>query len=337
MNRQLLGGLALVFLIAVIATSSIIYWCQPPLHNDLTEMTLQLKWFDSGHSAGFYVAQQKGFYEEEGLRINIVPGGFNHPALPPVLSGDADVAVADADLAIIQRSQGKAINVLGAVFNTSLACYISKPQVGIKNPSDLKGHRIGEFPGDITQNVMYVLLHEFDMKQTDVDFVQAGPFEAFLSNEIEVWPSYRSNEPLRMRERNEPVDVLYPEQFGVAFYSDVLVAREDSIMRDRERYARFIRASQRGWAFARDNPNEALELMYQYLSEDRERNLLSREHAGTVIKTLGQFVNDGESDPVFGMDLKRWQSMESQLRAIGKITGPSCLGDLLNDSFLDEQ
>lgn len=105
------------------------------------EVALQLKWCHGFQFAGYYAAQEKGYYREEGLDVAISEASPSHLALDAVLSGDAEYGVWDGAL-LNERLSGKPVVVLAVIFQHSPYIVLSRKDAGISVPSDLIGRRV---------------------------------------------------------------------------------------------------------------------------------------------------------------------------------------------------
>ena len=101
-------------------------------------VTLWLKWRHQFQFAGYYAAEAKGYYAEEGIDVRIVPGRPGMPALDAVLKGSAQFGVGDSDL-VLARLQGKPVVACAAIFQHSPLVVLSRRDRNIRTPSDLVG------------------------------------------------------------------------------------------------------------------------------------------------------------------------------------------------------
>jgi ABC-type nitrate/sulfonate/bicarbonate transport system substrate-binding protein len=103
----------------------------------LDPVRLQLKWYPQFQAAGFYAAQAKGFYTDEGLDVTLVEGGVANPPIDQVLSGKADFGVSDADV-LLRYLKGDPLVAVAAFFQHSPYILMTRQDSGIRSPSDLR-------------------------------------------------------------------------------------------------------------------------------------------------------------------------------------------------------
>jgi len=300
-----------------------------------TKVRLQLQWFDQAQFIGFYVANEKGCYAKEGLQVEIIPGGYNISPIMKVRMGDAEIGLATADQVLLQKAEGHDVKAIGNVFNKSIACFISRKDLNIRSPQDLVGKKVGVYRGFDTENVLLSILKRHNIDEKDVNIRDAGAFSAFLTQEIDVFPSYLINEPILAEENAVQVNVLYPDDFGVQFYSDTLFVSGKFLEQNRDVLRRFLRASERGWAYAEQDPEGALDIMYRHTRSSGEK-LTSSAHQKKMLQKVLEHIRGGSTDKMFFMDRTRWDSMERSLFGIGKLKTQGHVGRLCDFTLANE-
>ncbi len=107
------------------------------------KVTLQLKWVTQAQFAGYYVAKDKGFYEEEGLDVDIKPGGPDIAPAQVIAGGGADVIVDWMPSALATREKGVALVNIAQPFKSSGMMLTCLKESGVKGPEDFKGKTLG--------------------------------------------------------------------------------------------------------------------------------------------------------------------------------------------------
>lgn len=301
-----------------------------------TTIRLQLQWFDQAQFIGFYVADSKGYYAEEGLTIKIVPGGFNINPIMKVRMGDADIGLATADQVLLQKAAGHDIRAFGNVFNKSIACFISRQDLNIQAPHDLLGKKVGVYKGFDTENILLSILKKHNIDEKNINIIDAGSFAAFLANELDAFPSYLINEPMLAKEKGIPVNILYPDDFGVQFYSDTIFTTEEYLKNNRASLARFLKASERGWDYAEQNPEEAIDILYRHTRSSGSK-LSSSSHQKRMLQKVLEHIRGGPQNRMFFMDRTRWDSMERSLFSIDKLKTQGHVGELCDFTLANQR
>ncbi|MEQ9258724.1 MAG: ABC transporter substrate-binding protein, partial [Roseovarius sp.] len=107
------------------------------------EVTLQLKWVTQAQFAGYYVAQDQGFYEEEGLDVTIKPGGPDIAPAQVIAGGGADVIVDWMPSALASREKGLALVNIAQPFKSSGMMLTCRKDSGVASPEDFPGKTLG--------------------------------------------------------------------------------------------------------------------------------------------------------------------------------------------------
>ncbi|SMF95943.1 PAS domain S-box-containing protein [Methylomagnum ishizawai] len=228
--------------------------------NPLEKLVLQLKWFHQFQFAGYYAAQEQGYYAAEGLDVDIRERVPEQSPIQHVISGAADYGIGDSNV-IAQYANGAPITALAAIFQHDPLVFISKQSSGIISPYEMIGKRImldnlggNEAPlrallehSGITQNQYTLVKHSFDNT-------------ALLLDQVDVMPAYLTNEVYYFeREKGIKLNIINPQSYGLDFYGDILFTSQREIAQHPGRAARFLRASLKGWQYALAHPEAAIQ------------------------------------------------------------------------------
>ena len=241
----------------------------------LDEVTLQLQWFTQAQFAGYYAAQELGFYEEEGIDLEILEGAVDIVPQTVLAQGEADFAIAWVPKALASREQGAAITDVGQVFQRSGTLQVAFAEAGITSPQDLAGRSVGNW-GFGNEFELFAGMTEAGLDPgADVTLVQQQfDMVALLNGEIDAAQAMTYNEYAQVLEAENPeTGELYTEDdFSVINWNDVGTAMlQDAIWASTERLesdpeyedltTRFLTASFRGWIHCRDNPEECRDIV----------------------------------------------------------------------------
>ena len=231
------------------------------------DVTIQLKWVTQTQFAGYYVAQDKGFYEAEGLNVTIKAGGPDIGPMSVLAGGGADVAVDWMPSALAAREKGfDAVNI-AQPFKSSGMMLVCRKDRGVNSTADLKGKNLyvwyygNEWPflswmsklGLKPDQDISVFKQGWDilpLTQGDAACVSAMSYN-------EYWQVL--NEGLKPEE----LTVFRYEDEGVATLEDGLYVVGDNLKDAafKDKMVRFVRASMKGWKYAETNQAEAAEIV----------------------------------------------------------------------------
>lgn len=241
---------------------------------ELTPVSLQLQWFVQAQFAGYYAAQDKGFYEEQCLDVDILEGGVDIVPQTVLAQGGADYAISWVPKALSSREQGAGIIDVAQVFQRSGTLQVSFKDKGITSAADFKGKKVGNWGFGNEYEVFAAITKAGMDPATDVEHVQQQfDMLALLNGEIDAAQAMTYNEYAQVLEAINPDtgELYQPEDFNVVNYNDEGVAMlNDAIWASEERLndpayqdatQRFVTASLKGWIYCRDNAQECADIV----------------------------------------------------------------------------
>jgi len=268
------------------------------------KVKIHLKWLHQFQSAGYLIALDHGFYRDEGLHVELIEGGPSHDPMQELKNGDVQYAVADAG-ALLYRAQGMPVVVLANIFQHSPQVVISRADAGIQTPADLKGRRIMLQDGFLTIEVGAVL-EKFGVhiNAGDVLRQRIGTLDDLIDGKTDAYAAYSTNEPFLLKQRGIPFKVFTPRDYGIDSYGDLLLTSEDELGQHHERAEKVLRATLKGWEYAMQHPDEAIDLILKkYNTQHKSRSHLAFE-AREIIKLMFPDVV-----PVGYINPQRWQAI----------------------------
>ena len=289
------------------------------------KISVRLKWKHGAQFAGFYVAEKKGFYAEEELEVTLRPGGLEYDEIDLVVSGEDDFAVFDASHVITARSRGTPVVVFAIIYRISPIVYFALKESGITRPHDFIGKRVLVNPADFTLPAMMRKL------ELDMNLLQAVPptydMSPFFAGEVDVWNGYLTSQVILSRRKGYELNIIYPDDYGVHFYMDCLLATEKTLVERPELVERFLRATLRGWHYAIEHPAETATFSLDY---DSTLELALQQD---VMETQIPLIHTGE-DHIGWMRADIWQGMHDTLLEQGILHAPVPLESVYTMEFL---
>lgn len=247
----------------------------------LSEIKLQLQWLPQAQFAGYYVAQEKGYFEEEGFDdVEIVPSGGDIVPQDALVAGDVDFAIAWVPKVLgTLEATGVELTDIAQVFQKSGTLQVAWKGDGITSVSDFEGKRIGSW-GFGNEWEIFAAMAAEDLDSTSVSITtQDFSMNALLDRDVDAAQAMTYNEWAQILEVVNPEtgELYQPEDFDVISYEDTEGAMlQDAIWADTQRLeedpayadaaARFLKAVTKGWIYARDNPEEAATIVYDIAS-----------------------------------------------------------------------
>ena len=299
-----------------------------PSSQALTPVTLQLSFSHQAEFAGFYVAEQEGYYREEGLDVSFIEGGPDVDFITPVVDGAAQFGVAQPADLILARAAGKPVRSIAVIYRHNPIVFFALADSGITRPQDFIGKRIRSTL-TIDQTLLAMMtrvgispdLYETVYLPSDVD--------QFASGEVPVWSGFINVFLIEVQRAGYKVNIIYPDDYGIHFYGDVLITTDDLIANDPDLVQRFTRATLKGWRFAVENPETVGAYVQKYRADADVDLEIARMTASIPL------VNTGE-DFIGWMNAETWEAMAQTLREQGVLTDPLDLSQVFTMQFLEE-
>ncbi len=231
-----------------------------------------------------YVAQSKGYFQEQGLDVTILHSTGGHLQL--LLSGDVDVTTADAGSVLKRRADPDIpIRAIALFGQRGQQAFIALEDSGIESPKDWEGKRLGY---KTTQPPEYLaLLDAAAVDRSKIEEVRVG-FDPriLIEGQVDVLAVFKSNEPDTLRRLGFPTRLFDPADFGVPTLGLTYIVTADLLDSDPDLVKRFLKATMRGFAFALENEEETLDIVLEFAPQE------DREHQRFMLR---QEISDAQS------------------------------------------
>ncbi len=281
--------------------------------SQLEIVSIQLRWHHQFQFAGYYAAIEKGFYQEEGLEVQLRSGDPEHQPVGELLSGEVQYAEGNSEV-LYQRLQGKPLVALAAIFQHSPSVLLTLESSGIRSVHDLIGKKVMLADKNEDADFLAMLLNE-GVSPSQVNIIPSSyQLEDLLSGKVDAFNSYTSNEPYILQQKNIPYHIIDPLNYSVDFYSDIFFTSEQELQAHPERVAAMLRATLKGWRYAMQHPEEIIELLKSKYQVKKSREHLRFEAAAIRKLILPKLIEIGHMNP------DRWQHMADTFVKAGLIS-----------------
>jgi NitT/TauT family transport system substrate-binding protein len=317
-----------VLLVAIVLSAA----CGPQaVKGPADKLTVQLPWTHSAQFAGFYAADQQGYYAQEGLQVTLLPSpSAGADAIALVMNGTADVGVTFGAGLVTARSQGLPVTAIATIYRRYPLVFMTLANSGITRPQDFPGHTIRTLVPGGSAVVFQALMTRLGLVAGSVTQVDVGyDLSPFFAGELDIWPGYLTNEVLTAREQGYELNLILPDDYGIHLYGDTLFTTDPLIEQNPDLVLRFVRATLRGWRGAVENPAEAGPLALKY------DPTLDAAHQAAAMEASVPLVYTGE-DQIGWMQAKAWQEIDDILAEQGLLDGPVNLDQVYTMEFLHE-
>lgn len=264
------------------------------------DLTLQLKWVTQAQFAGYYVALEKGFYEEEGVNLTILPGGPDIAPTQVLAGGGADVIVEWMPAALAAREKGLPLVNIAQPFKASGMMLTCLKETGITDPAtDFAGKTLGvwfsgnEYPFLSWMNTLGL---STEGGADGVTVLKQGfNVDPLLQKQAACISTMTYNEYWQVIDAGIAEDDLitfkYEDQ-GVATLEDGLYVLEGTLEDEQKvtDLVGFVRASMRGWQYAAENPEEAAQIVL----DNDETGAQTLEHQTRMMTEIAKLLEGSD-------------------------------------------
>lgn len=230
------------------------------------EVSVVLDWTPNTNHTGLYVAKEKGYFEEQGLDVDIkMPGEAGADQL--VASGKADFGVSYQEGITEARVQDIPIVSIAAVIQHNTSGFASPKEKDITEPKDFEGKTYGGWGAPLEKAVISSLMKQDDADVEKVDIVNMGDTDFFTAVKRDIdfaWIFYGWT-GVEAELRNEDINMVYLTDYTekLDYYTPVLATNETMIEEDPDTIKQFLAAVTKGYELAIENPDEAAEILIQ--------------------------------------------------------------------------
>ncbi|MDR3477097.1 MAG: MetQ/NlpA family ABC transporter substrate-binding protein [Gammaproteobacteria bacterium] len=231
---------------------------QAPCAFSADKLVVLLDWFANPDHAPLFVAEEKGFFKQQGLDVELI--GPADPSDPPklVAAGKADIAITYQPQFLQQVEQGFPLLWLGTLINKPLNCLVVLQDGPIHSLADLKNKRIGYSNSGTNSIMLNVMLKKYGLDLKDVESINIhyDLTQALLSGKVDaVTGMMRNFEIIQMQLAGKPAKAFFPENNGIPTYNELIfVVQKDQAQADK--FKRFLRAITQGVNYLHQYPNE---------------------------------------------------------------------------------
>ncbi|MDD4334126.1 MAG: ABC transporter substrate-binding protein [Desulfotomaculaceae bacterium] len=270
---------------------------------DLKKVTVLLDWTPNTNHTGVYVAQQRGYYKEQGLDVEIVQPGEGSAA-QLVAAGQAEFGFSYQEEVTIARTTGVPIKALAAVIQHNTSGFASPAAKEIKTPKDFEGKKYGGWGSPAEEAMIRALMNGENADFASVEMINIGTADFFTSISRDVdfawifwgWTGIESEQKgiplnfIRLTDYNDALD----------FYTPLLIANDDMVKNNQALVSAFMKATAKGYTDCIREPREAGQILLDRVPELNKDLVMASQ-----VYLAGEYKGDA---PVWGqMTEQRWQ------------------------------
>src|SRR5262245_15216101 len=223
---------------------------------------------------GAYIAQEKGYFKEQGLDVQIshaTSGQGEHLKL--LLQGSVDVTTAEADAVLARRADDLPVVSIATLGQRGQRAFAVQDSSEIRSPKDWEGKTVGFKVLQPPDYLAMLALNGVDRSKIQEVPVGFDP-RILAAGKVDVYPVFESNEPDILARQGVPTRLFRPTDYGVASIGLTYLTRQELVEKDAASLERFLKATLRGIQDAKENPEAATDIVMKFApNEERDHQL----------------------------------------------------------------
>lgn len=273
------------------------------------KVRLQLDWKVGSEHAFIYLGQEKGFFKEQGIDLEVIPGKGSTDAVNMVDAGNVEFALASGEAALQGRCADppRRVKVLAVFFPTTPTTIYSLASKGIKKPEDLYGKRVGVMKGSSAYKHYLAFVRKLKLDTTRIQEVPCtGNIQEIIAPnaELDAMVHFSYQHPLQLRLQGYKVNEILVKDYGVRVYGLSLITSDNLLQKRKDLVRRMTQAVIKSLRYTLDHPKEALQVFLKRFPEQEPR--YSEAKLRWVINFIKSGIHKGK--PLGYHDLQGWEA-----------------------------
>lgn len=231
----------------------------------VTELTVLLDWYPNAVHSFLYAAEEQGYFEEAGLKVNLQTPADTNDALKLVATGKADLALSYQMQVAISRAEDIPIVSVASIVRHPLNRLMALESANIQSPKDLIGKKIGYPSIPLDQLIVNTMVESDGGDSSKLDYRDIGwdLIPAMTTNKVDaIIGGYVNHEKPLLEKEGVKLTAFDPSEYGVPdYYELVLTASETGLESKSAAIKKFIEAAAKGQQYTVDNPDKALKTL----------------------------------------------------------------------------
>jgi NitT/TauT family transport system substrate-binding protein len=229
------------------------------------KVTLLLNWYLYSEHAPFFLGKQRGYFEQEGIDLDIQEGRGAGVTVQAVAAGSAQFGYADVATMIKAGARGAPVVAVGVLLQTSPMAVMGFSEKNIKTPADIKGKTIVLTPGDSMSQVWPLMMQKTGLKETDFKILSGDAktkMNALISGQADLTMGYVMDQPVKLLDATKKtVTTIRFADYGVNLVCSGIVVQKDFLKHNPDLVRRFMRAATKSMEAAEKDPAAAVDAM----------------------------------------------------------------------------
>ncbi|MGL5543967.1 MAG: ABC transporter substrate-binding protein [Cetobacterium sp.] len=274
-------------------------------NKNLKEISIILDWYPNAVHSFLYTAIEKGYFEDEGIKLNIIYPSSPSDSLTLPAAKKADIGISYLNNVIIAKTnENVPIKSFGAVLQRSVNTVISLKEKNITSPKDFQNKIAGTSGGILSETYLNSMMKSENLNPQSLKIIDVG-FElltAMITNRVDFTIGNMVNHEVPIiKEKGIDINYFLIDNFGIPqAYELILVANEELLNQNKDTYEKFLKAIKKGFYDVQNNPEEALKLLLskQAVEQFPLSEIVERESLEILLPIMetenAKFLNQNE-------------------------------------------
>lgn len=251
----------------------------PALAQPKDKVVLMLNWYVYSEHAPMFLGKERGYYEAEGIDLEIQEGRGSGPTVQAVAAGSVNFGYVDVATMMKAAAKGAPVKAIGVALQLSPMSVMGLSEKNVKTPKDIIGKTVAMTPGDSMSQIWPLFLKKTGIEESQFKTVSGDAqtkLNAVINGQADLLLGYLMDQNIKITDATKkPVTVIRFADYGVSLISSGLIASKDTMASKPELVKRFMRASTKAFEEAEKNPEAAVDALLKAQPKAGQRETLN--------------------------------------------------------------
>lgn len=261
-------------ILTILILVTLLLSCNSKKEDNLKEVSIILDWYPNAVHSFLYTAVEKGYFKDEGIKLNIIYPSSPSDSLTLPAAKKADIGISYLNSVIMARAnENVPIKSFGAILQRSVNTVISLKEKNITSPKDFQNKIAGTSGGVLSETYLKSMMISQNLDPNSLKITDVG-FElltSMITNQVDFTIGNMINHEVPViKEKGIDINYFLIDNFGIPqAYELILVANDELLNQNKDTYTKVLKAMQKGFEDVKNNPSESLNLLLSKQAVDQ--------------------------------------------------------------------
>lgn len=261
-------------ILTILILVTLLLSCNSKKEDNLKEVSIILDWYPNAVHSFLYTAVEKGYFKDEGIKLNIIYPSSPSDSLTLPAAKKADIGISYLNSVIMARAnENVPIKSFGAILQRSVNTVISLKKKYITSPKDFQNKIAGTSGGVLSETYLKSMMISQNLDPNSLKITDVG-FElltSMITNQVDFTIGNMINHEVPViKEKGIDINYFLIDNFGIPqAYELILVANDELLNQNKDTYTKILKAMQKGFEDVKNNPSESLNLLLSKQAVDQ--------------------------------------------------------------------